>query len=263
MTIVLFRPCLAEENEIEVCQKYFNIIYYRTDVVLDHLIIPRYSALPHYHELEYDVNKLGGHLINSYKQHKWIADFQWYYNLCSYTPRTWFDDDLRFANYNGPFVVKGRTNSKKFQWDKLMFAINKHQAVEIAADLMCDSLIGPQGIVYREYVPLKTFEIGLNGLPFTNEWRFFFYKENLLSYGYYWSIAEKTDYTIDPECIDFAREVAKVAAENVNFFVLDIAEKASGGWILIEVNDGCMSGLSENDPDVLYSNLRSVITDGH
>lgn len=264
--VVLFRRSLAEEGEFEVCRKYFRVITQRTELVLPdipfpHLVIPRYSALPYYDELERDIDNLGGVLINSLKQHNYIANFEWYDDLKDFTPRTWFDDDIYRADCDGPFVVKGKTNSKKFHWDRLMYADNKRSAVHIAGELMNDNLIGTQGVIYREYVPLKTFEVGLNGLPFSNEWRFFFYKEEMLSYGYYWSIAEKTDYEVDPACIEFAKTIAKIAATKVNFFVLDVAEKENGGWVLIEVNDGSMSGLSENNPDVLYSNLKKVLTE--
>jgi hypothetical protein len=143
-----------------------------------------------------------------------------------------------------------------------MFASNKKQAMIIAGELMKDVLIGPQGVIYRKYVPLKTFEIGLNDLPFTNEFRFFFYKEHLISHGYYWSSAEESvidNATITLDGIDFAIKMAKIASEHVNFFVMDIAEKEEGGWILIEINDGQQSGLSENDPHVLYQNLRKFL----
>jgi len=49
-----------------------------------------------------------------------------------------------------------------------------------------------------------------------------------------------------------------IVSPHVNFYVLDIAQTAFGNWILIEINDGQMSGLSENDPDRLYYNLRRV-----
>jgi len=201
--------------------------------------------------------KMGSNLINSYQQHRWIADFEYYEHLKDYTPETW--DDYTFSQANeGKFIIKGRTNSRKYEWNKLMFASNKKQAMVIAGELMKDGLIGPQGVIYRKYIPLKTFEIGLNDLPFTNEFRFFFYKEHLLSHGYYWSSAEENviaNASISSDGIDFARKIAKIASEHVNFFVLDIAEKEEGGWILIEVNDGQQSGLSENDPHVLYQNL--------
>ena len=44
-----------------------------------------------------------------------------------------------------------------------------------------------------------------------------------------------------------------------NFFVIDIAQKEDGDWIIIEVNDGQQSGLSENSADILYQNLYNSI----
>jgi hypothetical protein len=259
--VVLFRKHLAEEGEFEVCQNYFETVELRTKCK-DNLVIGRYACLPHYNELAADLCMVGSRLINSPQEHRWIANFNWYDQLKDYTPRTWFGYDFNLSNccdYNGPFVVKGRTNSKKFQWNKMMFARDKLQATNIACDLMADSYIGEQGIVFREYVPLETYEIGVNGLPFTNEWRMFFHRDILLSCGYYWSIAEKTDYECPPEAIAFATEVAKIAKSFATFFVLDVAKTEDGRWILIEVNDGQQSGLSENNPHMLYKNLATVV----
>jgi hypothetical protein len=47
--------------------------------------------------------------------------------------------------------------------------------------------------------------------------------------------------------------------DNVNFFVMDVALTESGRWIVIELNDGQMAGLSENDPDVLYGNMKKML----
>ena len=137
-----------------------------------------------------------------------------------------------------------------------MFAKTKGDALCIANKLLnYDDLIGEQGVIYRKYVPLETYEVGLNGLPFTNEWRFFFYKKNLLSYGYYWSIADDTNRIVEEDCIKFAQKIANIVSKYTNFYVLDVAKATSGDWILIEINDGQMSGLSMNDPDTLYKNL--------
>ena len=254
---ILFRKGFDEEGEFEAAQKYFPVVDHRAACPHDTLIIPRYSALPYYRELEKDVQWNGGALLNSYAQHRWIADFEYYPVLQDFTPESW--DDYTFPQApEGEFVVKGRTNSRKYDWNKLMFAPSKAQALSIAGELLKDGLIGPQGVIYRRYVPLKTFEIGLNGLPFTNEWRFFFYQDTLLSYGYYWSSAEDEvleTARISDEGLDKAQEIAVLCAPHVPFFVLDMAETQDGDWILIEVNDGQMSGLSENNPDVLYSEL--------
>lgn len=48
-------------------------------------------------------------------------------------------------------------------------------------------------------------------------------------------------------------------SEPPTFYVIDVAKTAENNWILIELNDGCMSGLSMNDPDILYSNLKKAL----
>jgi hypothetical protein len=256
--IVLFRRGLAKENEVDICQRHFQTAYLRTQCQYS-LVIGRYSCLPHYLELVQDLSSINSVLINSFRQHQWIANFYWYDVLSDFTPRSWGDFNFHSCDYNGPFVVKGTTNSKKLEWDTKMYAEDKRKALEIASELSKDTYIGEQKIVYREYVPLETYEIGLNDLPFTNEWRMFFYKGTLLSYGYYWSIAEKTDYPCPSKAIEFALKVADIAKDYVNFFVLDVAKTKDGRWILIEVNDGQQSGLSENNPDTLYHNLAMAI----
>lgn len=256
--VVLFRKSLQEEGEFEICNKYFKVFEQRTQCA-NRTVIGRYSVLPYYRDLEKDLEILGSKLINSYEQHAWIANFAYYHELKEFTPESWFDYDFYTCNHPGPFIVKGKTNSRKLQWNKKMFAETKKDALNIASELLQDGLLGEQGVIYRKYVPLKTYEIGLNGLPFTDEYRFFFYQDILLAHGYYWSTAEITDRETPTEGIKFAKYVAKKVADFVNFFVLDVAQTEEGDWILIEVNDGQMSGLSEANPDELYGNLKKYV----
>jgi hypothetical protein len=44
-----------------------------------------------------------------------------------------------------------------------------------------------------------------------------------------------------------------------DYYVIDVAKTESGEWIVVELNDGQMSGLSENNPDTLYGNLKQVL----
>lgn len=57
----------------------------------------------------------------------------------------------------------------------------------------------------------------------------------------------------------FCKKVIDIIKPNINFFVMDIAQKQNGEWIVIELNDGSWSGLSCNDPNKLYENLRDVL----
>lgn len=260
-SVILFRKDFHSEDEMKIASKYFEVIESRV-LCGGSNVIGRYSVLPFYPELEADLHLNGCKLVNTHQQHKYIANFEWYTDMRAVTPKTWFDDTFSMSIEEGPFVVKGRTNSRKFKWDTLMYAETRTDASRIAAELSADPSIGPQGIVYRKYVPLRTFEIGVNGLPFTNEWRFFFFRDRLLTYGYYWSSADDiTQGELTTEGIDFAHKCAACICHQTEFFVLDIAERAEGGWLLIEVNDGQMSGLSECCPDVLYAALKGACDD--
>lgn len=260
--VILFRKGIQEEGEFEIASKYLPVITNRT-LCQDELVIGRFSVLPFYKELEKDLQINNCSLINSHNEHCWIADFLYYQDLKAFTPESWNDDNFWQCQWNGPFVVKGKTNSRKHQWNTHMFAQNKNEAIEVANKLRQDGLIGDQGIIYRKYEPLKTLEMDdICGIPFSNEWRFFYYKKTRLSYGYYWTSASNkaiNSATMDEAGFRFADEVAEIASEYVTFFVLDIAEKKDGGWILIEMNDAQMSGLSMNAPNVMYQNLAKVL----
>lgn len=260
-TIVLFRHNPYLKDEYKTATKYFKTTHNRT-ACYDSLVIGRYSVLPYYLELQKDLEINNCKLINSYNEHLWIANFDYYKELKDFTPETWFDHDFPYVFDDGPFVVKGRTSSLKFQWDSRVFAKDKKRAIEIGLDLKKHKAIGEQGIVYRRYVPLKTFELSYNGLPITNEYRFFFYKQKMLAYGYYWEqwCSDLSKPSINDEGIQLAQECANIASEHVNFFSLDVAEKEKGGWILIEVNDAQQSGLSLVDDNVLYQNLGACLS---
>lgn len=260
--IILFRPSFNDGSleEATIAAKYFTIKMQR-NACYKNLVIGRYSVLPYYRELARDLDLNESKLINNYDEHQYIANMEWLQDIED-TPKTWTDDNF----YQAPedqYVVKGRTNSVKAKWNTLMFAKDKRRALDIAGELCSDSLIGPQTIVYRKYVPLKTYEVGINGLPFTHEFRLFFYKNKLLCYGYYWSVAEKTDIDIGEDGLNFAQSIADNITTNnrTNFYVLDIAQDINDKWWLIEMNDGQMSGLSMCDPHKLYGNLRKALNE--
>jgi hypothetical protein len=151
-------------------------------------------------------------------------------------------------------------SSRKPRWDTHMFARTKQDALKVAERLKDDGEIAEQGVVYRRFVPLKTFQLGPYGLPFTNEWRFYYLGWRRLSVGYYWSMADCAHQAaLHPEAIALADKLAKIAAKRANFFTLDLAETETGEWILIEINDGQTAVPSENDLDELYGNLREAV----
>jgi hypothetical protein len=261
--IVLFRESSETLDEFNIVQESsFNATNRILKIPSNSLVIGRYSVLPFYKELEEELKITGSELINSYEQHRYIADIEnWYNDLKGYTPQTWFDwYDLP----EGSYVVKGRTNSRKFQWNRQMFCKTKDNLRNIIDSLMDDSLIRDQGLCVRKYVPLKKFDEGINGLPITNEWRAFCYQNRFVSIGYYWSnFSECKPYewkNLPNKAAYLIQDVMNIVSKNTNFYVVDIAETESGDWIVIELNDGQMSGLSDINPTELYSNLFKIIS---
>lgn len=268
-TTVLFRDIEGDGEELAVCKKYLDTVESVVQLRGSNLVIPRYSVLPYYKEVERDVKLQGAKLINTYRQHSYVADLmEWYRDFKEYTAQTW---DLW---YNLPetdfgFVAKGRTNSAKERWDTHMYAPDKEALVKVVIrNLLDDRFISKQGIVVREYIPLRqTGEAFGNGLPQTDEWRFFFYGSDLISYGYYWGhIVDKEDI---PNCrqnvISFACEMALKLERTIGkmFVVIDVGVREDNYEpILIELNDGQMSGLCGNEPEQLYGGLVTMLEKG-
>jgi hypothetical protein len=263
MPTILFRRSLEMEEEYNaLITTDWKVCTHLLELPRNDLIIGRYSVLPFYQEVEEELKLINCELINTYNQHRYIADIEnWYNDLREYTPETWFV-------WNGlpdcSFVVKGRTNSRKFNWDRQMFAATRNDVPRIVYTLMDDSMIRDQSLCVRRYVPLRRFDVGINGLPVTNEWRIFFYKNTLLAGGYYWANFEDCKpyefKDLPKQAFDLLRVVSNIVSAHTNFFVVDIAETESGDWIVIELNDGGMSGLSMIDPLEMYRNLSAALT---
>jgi hypothetical protein len=260
--VIYIRTSLAEQDELLAAKKYFEVVEQRTHIKQNSLVIPRYSALPYYKELENDVQYIGSKLINSYREHNYVANIRnWYYDLADITPRTWFYLD-QIEDKDGPFVLKGSTNSKKHAFNTMMYAENKREAGEVFYRLSQDSMIGVQDIVVRKFVPLNKLMDGLNGLPISEEYRFFVLNGKVIAKGFYWSniwddLEIKPDVNSVPSY--FISTILEKIDNKIPFYVFDVARKADGNWILIELNCGAQAGLSIIDPEEFYFNLKKEL----
>lgn len=262
--IILFRASLAEENELLTAKKYFDVVESRVDITPGSLVIPRYSALPYYDELDKDVNKLGSKLINGYSQHRYVAHLPYWYNhLSDFTPKTFFRFADAHSDGNYPFVLKGATNSRKQLWKTHMFAKNEEEMRRVFNNLMDDVFIGDQGVIFREYEKFISYGVGISDLPITKEFRIFMYKDKVLAKGFYWASHPEVveEHKPNPNEIpqEFIDDIALIVSQKINFWVMDVAQREDGQWRLVELNDGQMAGLSCVSADELYNNLRKEI----
>jgi hypothetical protein len=267
MTIynVLMRAGLAESNELAIAREYFSVYEHRC-AVPSGKVIGRYAVLPYYRELEIDLQFNGASLLNSYQQHRYVANVgNWYRDLEGLTPQTWpwlnAVPDSAF-----PVVVKGETNSKKDQWRTHMFAKDRQEAVRITDELSRDGLLKDQQVYYRRFEDFYTYFDACGGMPVTKEFRVFVCYGQVLTKAYYWSpftddIKDRFGQSPDPEEIpeEFLQEVIDRVGKNCNGYVIDVAHGANGQWRVVELNDLQMSGLSETDPHDLYRELRRAV----
>ena len=260
---VLFRAALAEEEELSIVSKYFEVIQSRAQIQSGDEILCRYSFLPYGDELDQDVALMGGKLVNLYAQHRYVADLgAWYSDLKDYTPKTWFDPaEVLRQDYDGRFFCKGETNSLKNLWNTHCVAQNKADLMRVYCNLRDDSLIGQQTICIRQFEPLITYATSITRQPITKEFRVFVYRGKIMGKGYYWVNHPEVIEEFKPNPNDipesFLAEVIERVKDHIPFFVVDVAQRIDGEWRVIELNDGCMSGLSGVDADELYRNLKA------
>ena len=261
--VIYFRSSLAEQEELEAASQHFRVVYQRTHVKPGELVIPRYSALPFNKELCDDLTELGAQPINSFREVCYIGDIcNWYYELAAVTPRTWFALDQIPRDKGISFVLKGACNSLKRLWKSHMFATDAYDAMDVYERLAQDSTVGMQPIYIREYVPLRRLTTALNGLPVSEEFRFFVLDGDVIASGFYWSShADELGIVPTSDVVpqSFIKTVIDIVSPNVRFFVFDVARAEDGSWVLIELNDGQQSGLACIDPRVFYSELRRII----
>jgi hypothetical protein len=262
-TIILFRKYEIEydDDEIETMKKYFPITSYRTDILPGDLVIGRYSVLPFYKEQAEDMENIGAKLINSYSQHRYIANMgNWYSDLEGITPKSW--PGLSWIDEDGPYVLKGETNSRRQKWLTHMFAKNLDDAKAVHARLSDDTLLTNQTIWIRKFEKFESCGKQVNGMPISREFRFFICDKQILSGGFYWSscIEDVGNIPVHTEVPrSFLNEVIERIGNNARFYALDVAQKETGEWMVVELNDGQMSGLSENKAEDVFRNLKKVL----
>lgn len=72
--VILFREDRDNVRELNAAHQFFTVHKIRSTIPNDKLVIGRYSVLPYYKELVEDLDVSGSELINTYTQHRYIAD---------------------------------------------------------------------------------------------------------------------------------------------------------------------------------------------
>lgn len=230
-----------------------------TDIPAGSIVVPRMRFIPFGRELERDIESLGSRTINSYRQHRNIASlFNWIHLLEGLTPEAYRLDEM-YSLPEGEYFVKGETNSIKNQWHGKAYANGKKALVKTVNNVLNDQYVGTQEIAIRPFQRFRQIGEALNNRPIFHERRVFVLNGNIISEGFYWSGFGLEDVEILDENVyrSTLDEVVGKIKHLAPFVVVDLAEYPDGSWKVVELNDGVQSGLSDNDPTVLWKNFKN------
>jgi hypothetical protein len=241
-----------------------------SDIPRGSLVVPRFRAIPFGDLLEREVHAHGSELVNSYHQHRAIADSStWIHLLGSLTAPAYGVQDMPYLP-EGEWFVKGETNSLKNRWSSACYAPTTKDLITVVNNFQNDTFLGNQRVVIKPFVHFRQLEskstgpiYSLSGQPIWNERRVFVLDGQPVSEGLYWSSFEDeagdSMTKLDPSAFEaaLAEAISKVS-HLARFLVIDLAELPDGQWRVIELNDGSMSGLSGNDPRILWANFLQV-----
>lgn len=234
------------------------------------VVIPRYYLWPFAHEVIRDIELMGCVAINDIRSSLWLRDCgAWSADLAGLTPDTWsWNTYASMLRDPGEVVLKGAEKSCGHKWLTHMYARDRKSAIETYMRLTEDSMFSDEDIYVRKYEHLRKLEIEdelifPNRPPCSEEYRFFVLDGKIICSGFYWSsyVQEMKRKPPEPSDVseDFLRAVidrVREAMPSLRLWVMDIARKSNGGWIVIELNDGCTSGLSDIDPINYYRALK-------
>ena len=157
-----------------------------------------------------------------------------------------------------PVVLKDYVKSEKHYWAQACFIPSAASQAEVTrvtkAFLTLRGQYLNKGLVYREFVELEQLTPNSGSdMPLSREFRLFYFEKKLLIYAPYWNVGMDNDKLPD---LDTFNEVA--AQIDSNFFTMDVAKQKNGGWLIMELGDGQVSGLPERlPPDTFYTSLKS------
>jgi hypothetical protein len=155
-----------------------------------------------------------------------------------------------------PVIVKDFVKSRKHEWNDACFipsAADRDAVEHIVGrflELQGDDL--NEGLVFREFVEFRPVGVHpKSGMPRTEEYRCFWLDAQPVFCSAYW---EGAKYYMTYPPLELFAEIA--AAVRSRFFTMDVARRVDGGWAIVELGDGQVSGLpSEGDAGPFYELL--------
>lgn len=224
-------------------------------------------SVPKYEELYNILLQMGYKLINSPEQYKNCHHFPESYGYTkghtskSIFIKEWDSEILQnISDFFGDkdFLMKDFVKSAKSipELFRMPAGISGEDLLKrVEAFVEHRGKLFSEGLVFKEFVDLSVDKNGNH-----NEWRLFYYENRLVSEEP--NSNQSGTWVLCPS--DSIKAIVNDIAFQIdsNFFTIDVAETADGGWIIIETGDGQVSGLSPRQNCLeFYSSIENKILD--
>jgi hypothetical protein len=241
--------------------------YFETKPVITETTLPvilRIGAIKEYDSLSDALMQFDLRLINSIKQHEMASLLpNWYPEIKEFTARSVWYETLPTAatileDFAFPVFLKGERQTNRHRQD-MSIANNLAELENILSYWKQDNVLGWQRLICRDFVKLEKIgeRVGDKIQP-SKEFRTFLWKNSVVGIGHYWTECEKVELTGSEKAhiINLAEKVSTIV--DVPFLVVDVAKKADGDWIVIELNDGQESGYAGVNRLQLWQNIIDI-----
>ena len=153
-----------------------------------------------------------------------------------------------------PWLLKDHVKSAKEEWLTACFVpegCGRREFQEIAAALLNHRAERfERGFVIRKFLDLRTSGVRTLERRIPEEHRLFFFEGRLVAHAPYHEIGHPLR-----DVSEYEQLGSRIRSP---FFTADIAFPATGGWTVVEINDGGVSALPEDlDPRALYEAILS------
>lgn len=173
-----------------------------------------------------------------------------------------FDFDRVFEQLRAfgdkPLILKDYVKSRKHEWAEACFiprASDRAVVERIVTrflELQGEDL--NEGLVFREFVEFEPLGAHAQSrMPLTKEFRLFFADGEQLACFEYW---DEADYAGERLPANVFADVGQRIESR--FFTMDVAQRTSGEWQIVELGDGQVAGLPDNaDAAQFYDALKN------
>jgi hypothetical protein len=153
-------------------------------------------------------------------------------------------------------IVKDYVKSRKHEWFDACFirsAADRGEFKRVVTNFLNrqgDALVG--GLVFREFVDFKSIGAhSKSAMPLVHEFRMFVLDGKIVTKDRYWG-----EGNYEAQLPDGPMIAELIPLVQSRFFALDLAQKADGAWLVMELNDGGSAGVPDgSDVRAFYAGL--------